>query len=260
MALRHLALTSANAVLSVLLAPACACCRAVLETPLGGCVCKKCWAAIPRIVPPVCDMCGDPLAQPGTCIRCREHPRLVTRTRAIGEYDGTLRDIIHAMKYQHRYSVGAALASLLREAGRDILQHGDWLVPVPLHRRRQRTRGFNQAREIARHLGVPIADALRRSRHTASQIALPADRRQSNVAGAFCLSRSLPGRQSRLRGARVILIDDVSTTGSTLDACASTLQTAGVREVWALTAARVVTRGYDNPSRAAAAAKMSSAI
>jgi ComF family protein len=259
MNLTGVAATTVNALFSVLLAPACAACGAVLETPLDGCVCRNCWESIPRILPPVCDMCGDPRREPGVCVTCQFQPRTVTKARAIGEYEGTLREIVHAMKYQHRYSIGRALAALLRDAGREILERTDCVVPVPLHRRRQRARGFNQAEEIARHLGPPVVRALCRSRHTPSQISLPAERRHANVEGAFRPARHLFARRD-VAGARVALVDDVSTTGATLDACARILKDEGAEEVWALTAARVVTRVYERPSRAAAAAKTSSAI
>ena len=113
----------------------------------------------------------------------------------------------------------------------------DLVVPVPLHRSRKRARGFNQAAEIARHLTVPVAHVLERVRPTASQTDLPAAARHRNVRGAFAVT--VP---DRVLGATVVLIDDVSTTGATLDACAGALLDAGAREVRALTAARVVSR------------------
>lgn len=111
------------------------------------------------------------------------------------------------------------------------------VVPVPLHRSRQRVRGFNQASEIARHLGPPLVHALRRTRATPSQTDLPAAERHANVRDAFALSR-----HARVNGMVVVLVDDVSTTGATLEACARVLYEAGASEVRALTAARVVSR------------------
>jgi ComF family protein len=110
-------------------------------------------------------------------------------------------------------------------------------VPVPLHHARRRERGFNQATDLAAHMGLPLVSALRRVRATATQAGLPASRRHGNVRGAFGTRRGARD----LRGAVVVLIDDVSTTGATLDACARALKAAGVREVRALTAARVAT-------------------
>ena len=111
------------------------------------------------------------------------------------------------------------------------------MVPVPLHRTRQRTRGFNQAAEIARRLPLPVAHALERVRATRSQTDLPAAQRHANVRGAFVLTARVD-----VRGAIVVLVDDVSTTGATLEACARVLTAAGAREVRALTVARVVSR------------------
>ena len=130
----------------------------------------------------------------------------------------------------------------MRLRGADVLAGADWAVPVPLHPSRRRERGFNQADDLARHLGVPVRRVLRRLRPTLTQTDLPAARRHANVRGAFVLSQVARDRQVGLEGAVVVVVDDVSTTGATLDACAQVLKAAGVREVRALTAARVVTR------------------
>ena len=119
----------------------------------------------------------------------------------------------------------------------DVLAEASIVVPVPLHRRRRRARGFNQALELARYLELPVVEALRRTRATQSQTDLPAAKRHANVRGAFALRRG-----SDLRGLRIVLVDDVSTTGATLDACARVLREAGALDVSALTAARVASR------------------
>ncbi len=119
----------------------------------------------------------------------------------------------------------------------DVLSRADIAVPVPLHRRRQRARGFNQAAELARHLELPALLALTRVRATPSQTDLPAARRHANVRDAFALRRGID-----VHGLRVVLIDDVSTTGATLESCARVLREAGAVEVSALTAARVATQ------------------
>jgi ComF family protein len=129
----------------------------------------------------------------------------------------------------------------MRDRGNELLEHVDCLVPVPLHWRREYHRGFNQAHELAREIGPPVLEVLRRSRATRAQIELPADRRRANVAGAFAMRRPWFCRPG-VRGKRVMLIDDVSTTGATLESCARVLKENGASEVYALTAARVVTR------------------
>ena len=237
----------ANPLLSVLLAPSCAACGVLLEHPTRGPVCEACWRSILPLTPPLCDRCGDPLPSwrdisipLATCARCRRGAQDVDRGRAIGGYDGALRAIIHALKYEGRRSLARPLAELMRSRGAEMLRGADCVVPVPLHWSRRRQRGFNQASDLARHLGLPAVRLLRRTRPTATQTGLSAGRRHGNVRGAFALGRGLDGRE-RLEGLIVVLVDDVSTTGATLNACARVLKQAGVREVRALTAARVVT-------------------
>jgi ComF family protein len=161
----------------------------------------------------------------------------LTRARAIGEYAGSLRHIVHALKYDGRRSIAAQLAARLAMHGADVLDGAECVVPVPLHRSRMRARGFNQAAEIAQHLPLPVQHALKRVRATPSQTDLPAARRHANVRNAFT-----PRRRADVRGRIVVLVDDVSTTGATLDACARVLLDSGAKEVRALTAARVVSR------------------
>jgi ComF family protein len=238
--------TVTDGVLTVLLAPACAACDTPLEYPTRGPVCDRCWQSIPPMTPPLCDGCGDPLptwriisVSLARCPRCRRAPGAVDRGRAVGSYDGSLRAILHAFKYDGRRSLARPLGRLLAEAGADLLVGADLAVPVPLHPRRERARGFNQARDLAAGLDGPVVvDALVRTRATVSQTDLPAARRHANVRGAFLVRAAAA---SRVSGAIVVLVDDVSTTGATLEACARALKRAGAREVRALTAARVAT-------------------
>jgi ComF family protein len=160
----------------------------------------------------------------------------VTRIRAAGVYDGTLRAAIHALKYDGRRSLARPLAALMLTHAGDVLTGADAVVPVPLHPSRHRSRGFNQATDLARPLGPPLVHALRRRRATTPQADLPAALRHANVREAFAATRAL----RRWRGATLVLVDDVSTTGATLDACASVLLEAGAGEVRAITAARAV--------------------
>lgn len=234
----------ADGLIAVLLAPACAACDRPLDRPTHGPVCQPCWNSILPITPPTCDTCGDPLPswrvislEHRSCPRCRRRGTRVTRARAIGEYSGSLRSIVHALKYDGRRSLAKQLAARIAAHGADVLDGAHCVVPVPLHRSRQRARGFNQAAEIARHLPVPVHDALERVRATQSQTDLAAARRHANVRNAFALRR-----RGNVRGRIVVLVDDVSTTGATLEACTRVLLDAGAREVRALTAARAVLR------------------
>lgn len=243
------ALAALDALLSVVLAPACAACDKPLDHPTAGPVCASCWRSILPLTPPLCDRCGDPLPTwraisipLARCPRCRRAQRLVDRARAIGAYDGALRAIVHALKYEGRRSLGRPLGDLMRARGADMLEGAACAIPVPLHPSRRRQRGFNQAADLARHLGIPSVAALRRIRPTPTQTDLPAARRHRNMRDAFAVT---PAARA-LSGAIVVLVDDVSTTGATLEACARVLKEAGVVEVRALTAARVVGRPTAN--------------
>lgn len=230
-----------DGVLAVLLAPACAACRRPLATPLDSAVCAGCWEGIRPLTPPVCRSCAEPLTairlEPGQCARCRSTAPLIARAAAIGEYDGSLRDILHAFKYGGRRTLAGRLARLMSRHGEAVLAGADCVVPVPLHWRRRVTRGFNQSALLAARLPAPLVQALSRTRHTPSQIDLPADARHANVHHAFSVRRGAP-----IAGRTVVLVDDVSTTGATLEACAGELLRGGAREVRTLTAARASRR------------------
>ena len=215
----------------------------MLDCPLDGAVCDACWASL-AVLP---QLAGGPAHG------------LLASMAAVGAYEGRLRDIIHALKYDGRRSIAPRLGALMRHAGAVVLEGADAVVPVPLHRRRERHRGFNQADDLARALGLPVHRLLRRVAFTVPQVDLPAEERRRNVRHAFALrsrrrSRSgwlppvvrglLPAGGSPLPspvGSTLVLVDDVSTTGATLEACARVLMEAGAREVRAVTAARVAT-------------------
>lgn len=226
----------ADALLSVLLAPLCAACHQPLPRPTRGCICDACWDAIVPTPLPVCCRCGDPLLTDAGRCACRGVPSAVTSARALGPYAGALRSIVHALKYDGRRSIAHRLARQMAECATDLLAGAEASVPVPLHPSRHRQRGFNQAHDLARHLGLPVHHALRRVRPTDVQATLHASARWTNVQGAFAAT----SRAAALRGAVVVLVDDVRTTGATLEACAEPLRRAGIGEVRALTAARVV--------------------
>ncbi|MDR5709149.1 MAG: ComF family protein [Armatimonadota bacterium] len=222
-------------VLELLFPPRCQVCGAGGSFPL----CGNCLGRFSRIGPPICQVCGRPLRGPPdftfTCIRCRAY-REPLRVRAFGLYEGRLRDALHAFKYRRRIALADPLGQALAEVVREdtTLSAAEALVPVPLHPRRERERGFNQAEElakrIARHVGIPLLRALVRVRPTMPQVGLPEAERRGNVRGAFAVC-------APVRGFQVVLVDDVLTTGSTLAECARTLRRAGGRVVGAVVVA-----------------------
>lgn len=228
-----------DAAIALLLAPTCASCERPLARPTRGCVCEQCWSGVAMGAAPHCLRCGEPARLTDSvitaCEGCLTVPVSVQRVRAIGPYTGPLRAILHALKYDGRRSLAAPLAARMRLAGQDLLREAQVVVPVPLHGRRRRERGFNQAADLAAHLGLPVVHALTRVRSTPSQTTLHADERRTNMHGAF----QATAHARTLRGCAVVLVDDVHTTGATLDACAVVLREAGVEVVFALTAARV---------------------
>lgn len=240
-------LTAANTLLRVLLAPACVACHRALERPLDGAVCSACWTAVPRLSPPLCDLCGDTLPPSSgvfrVCTRCLAEPPAFEVARSAGMYAGSLRAVIHAFKYDRRRTLAAPLARLMRVAGADLLSGADAVVPVPLHPWRLVQRGFNQADDLAQHLGLPVWRVLRRTKPGPPQARLTARQRRMNVRDAFGYRLSLSGMAAnsglaRLRHRTVVLIDDVLTTGATLDACSRVLTEAGTGSVRVLTVAR----------------------
>ncbi|MFB3853451.1 MAG: ComF family protein [Vicinamibacterales bacterium] len=233
---------------AVLIAPRCAACGTPLDRPSLGAVCSACWSAVRLYSPPLCEMCGAPLPTgiDPLCRACAESPRVASRLCAAGPYEGRLRDLVHALKYRGRRSLARPLGRLMRAHGEAIVRDADVAVPVPLHWRRRWARGFNQAEELAAGLGPPVRALLRRTRPTAPQVALAAARRWENVRGAFEVRRPFRPRGCHrpLGGLSIVLVDDVTTTGATIEACAAALKAAGARHVSALTAARAASPGW----------------
>jgi len=236
----------ANPVIRFLVAPACASCGATLDHPLSSPVCARCWHAIRPLTPPWCDRCGDALEADiwPECARCRADPPAFTCARSAGAFDGPLREMIHAFKFEGRRQLAGTLGVMMRRAGAEVLEGADAAVPVPLHPWRSLRRGFNQADDLARHVGLPVWRALRRRAVRPPQAGLSRSARHDNLREAFALSARFALEQRviapRLRGRTVVLIDDVLTTGATLDACARVLLDAGATTVRALTAARAL--------------------
>ncbi len=231
-----------GALLDWLLPPVCLACHAPASEP--GQLCAPCWGRITFLAPPACACCGLPFgfeAQTGAlCAACLGHPPAFDRARAAMLYDDASRSLILGFKHGDRLEATGPLAAWMARAGADLLAGDPVLVPVPLHRARLIKRRYNQsallARTLARTAGVDWAPlALKRRRATRSQHGLSATGRRRNVTGAFCVAA---GQADALAGRRVVLIDDVMTTGATVEACARVLRRAGVDGVDVLTAAR----------------------
>jgi ComF family protein len=230
--------------LDLQLPPRCLACGAVVaaEAPL----CPACWPKLTFLAPPFCACCGLPFAHDlgagALCGGCAARAPAFQRARAVFRYDDASRGLILAFKHGDRLDAVPAFARWLAGAGAALLAEADLVVPVPLHRRRLFQRRYNQAallaQALARRGATPVAtQLLLRRRNTPSQGHLRASQRRRNVAGAFAVA---PGGAARLAGLRVLLVDDVFTTGATLEAAARPLLAAGARQVDCLTLARVV--------------------
>lgn len=233
----------ARHMLDVVLPPQCLGCGRVVDEP--GVLCPSCWAGLRLLAPPWCISCGLPFEyDPGpeaVCAGCaREQPPFARARAAIG-YDDASRGLVLAFKHGDRTEAAPAFARWMVRAGADLLADAEVLVPVPLHWTRLLARRYNQAALLAQALaglsGRPYVPAsLRRRRRTPSQGGLGLSARRENVRGAFVVS---PRAIHTISDRRVLLIDDVLTTGATAAACARALLTAGARAVDVLALARV---------------------
>ncbi|MBV8400395.1 MAG: ComF family protein [Acetobacteraceae bacterium] len=233
------------AALDLLLPPHCVTCDAPVDAP--GRLCPDCFSRTGFVTEPYCVCCGVPfatIAQGGSdrlCPGCRAAPPTFGRARAALRYDGHAQRLILPFKHGDRTEMARTLASLMARAGAALLREADLLVPVPLHRSRLFHRRYNQAALLARALAriarVPVLpDGMIRLRRTAPLGDRSAAERHAELADAFGVR---PSRISRLQGKRMLLIDDVMTSGATANACAAALKTAGAVSVDVLVAARV---------------------
>jgi len=209
-------------------------------------LCATCWSKLSFIAPPYCERLGIPFAfdaGPGLLsMEAIHNPPSYQRARAAVAYDDIARTLVHLLKYGDRLDLAPAMGRWMARAGHDLIADADLLVPVPLHWRRLWTRRFNQsaalAEEIAKASGLTVAhDALKRVKATAQQVGLSKEERAGNVQGAF---RVPADGKALIRRQRLVLIDDVLTSGATAEACARALLRAGAGRVDVLVFARVV--------------------
>ncbi len=234
----------AGAALDILYPPTCLACRAATAT--HGALCPRCWSVMRFIERPFCERLGAPFEQDlGEGLlspQAMADPPVFARARAVARFeDGPARTLVHRLKYSDRAELARPMARWMARAGADILAEADLVAPVPLHPLRLWRRRFNQAamlaREISRATGRPCdPGALVRIKATPSQVGLSQTQRAENVQGAFRVAR-----HAQVRGRNIVLIDDVLTSGATVNAAARVLLRAGAARVDVLVFARVVT-------------------
>lgn len=239
--------TVAQAAIGLIYPPSCIACEAGVER--AHALCPACWSAMPFIERPFCERLGTPFAidigGPLLAPAAIADPPVFARARAVARHDGPARDLVHRLKYGDRGDLALAMGAMMARAGAELLADAEVLVPVPLHWTRLWSRRFNQAmalaRVLARHGGRPCdPDLLIRRKATAHQVGLTRAQRGDNLQGAL---RVPDGHKGTLAGRRVLLIDDVMTTGATANAAARALLRGGASAVDVLTFTRVVTGG-----------------
>jgi ComF family protein len=230
--------------LDFVLPPLCPSCRGVVDTPRG--LCAECWSKLSFIARPFCERLGIPFVyDPGPGVLSMEaiaSPPAYGRARAAVRFDDVARALVHGFKYSDRLDLAPMLGTCMAQAGRELLADADALIPVPLHWRRLWARRFNQSAALAQvisgHCGVPaLLHVLERKRATPQQVGLSRSDRATNVQGAFLVADAA---KLDVRRRRLILVDDVLTSGATVDHCARTLLRAGALNVDVLVFARVV--------------------
>ncbi|MGH2505975.1 MAG: double zinc ribbon domain-containing protein [Ktedonobacteraceae bacterium] len=223
--------------LDLLFPPRCAGCQ-----QSGYLLCPTCLHSMQPLPPPICQSCGLPLTTPtALCLSCHKYPLQLHGLRCVHLYQGALQHTIHKLKYTGQPRLAEPLGLLLAQTFLLHGMHADGLIPLPLHTQREKQRGYNQATLLARncaaHLKVPCLENLvMRVRDTHAQVGLNARQRQHNVQAAFALIPGTP--TSTLARTTLVIIDDVCTTGATLEACAAPLYAAGVSEIWGLVLGR----------------------
>ena len=202
----------------------------------GGIICTRCAEDLERVAPPRCQICSAPGAN-GVCHWCLQYPRGFESLQSPYRFEGPIRDAVHALKYRGVRAAADSLGGLMAEYLQTSTVHADVLVPVPLHPRRLRNRGYNQSALLARALSarasLPVLDGhLVRIRNSRPQVEVTSrEERRRNIADNFSCHHDASGLA-------ILLVDDVATTGSTLSECADTLKNAGASTVHALTLAR----------------------
>lgn len=233
-----------NSVINILFPARCAICF----EPVGkhGALCGKCWQSVHFIADPICYKCGLPfeyhIGEKALCGRCMEHKPVYTEARSVFKYDDISKKQVLAFKYNDKTQLAPVFGEWLARVAVPYVERAYAIIPVPLHYFRLFARRYNQASllsyALAKHIHLPVLpDTLQRTRRTQSQAGLSRRQRDDNMRGAFHVPSA---RRMHIRNKPVILVDDVMTTGATLNACARALHDAGATDVYALTLARTV--------------------
>lgn len=233
-----------GAALDLAYPPQCVACSAITSQPAT--LCAQCWRTMPFIARPYCERLGKPfsvdIGGPLLSPAAIADPPVFERARAVAHHDGAARDLVHKLKYGDRQELAIAMGRLMATSAAEVFANADVLVPVPLHWTRLWQRRFNQAaalaRVIAQETALPVEPALlRRRKRTLRQVGLTRPQRQQNLQGAFVVPEMA---RAALAGKRIVLIDDVMTTGSTANASARALLKGGAAAVDFVTFSRVV--------------------
>lgn len=233
-----------GSIVNTLFPARCAACSELTES--HGSLCATCWQNIHFIADPICCKCGLPfeynIGEKAVCGRCMEHKPAYTEARAIFKYDENSRSQVLALKYHDKTQLAPIFGRWLARIAGTYKDKAQFIMPVPLHPMRIVTRRYNQAAllsyALSEHIGLPVLhNTLLRTRMTPTQSGLTRRQRADNMRGAFRVPEK---KREVIKGNSVILIDDVMTTGATLEACARALHDAGVQDVYVLTLARTV--------------------
>ena len=229
---------------AILFPPVCPGCRNIVEAP--GTLCPACWSKVRFLERPWCEVLGTPfthdMGEGAVSPAAMANPPPFARARSAVAYGGVVRRVVQNLKYRDRTDLAPWMAGWMVRAGAELVRDAQLVVPVPLHRGRFFWRRFNQSAELARHVarraGLPLAvDAVERARKTRQQVGLSARAREVNVRGAF---RVPEPAEIAVRGRRILVVDDVFTTGATVSAVARALKRAGAADVDVLTFARAL--------------------
>lgn len=218
--------------IDVIYPPSCACCGRE-----GVRFCDECRSQMVPMGTNICQICGDPLVIPGICDRCRKELPPFTALRSFAEYKGPLREALHSLKFKNNLALSDTFSEMLIPLIRDLNWNFDLVLPVPMSKAKKRSRGYNQAAQIAYPISlafqVPFSDdIISRKFETKSQIGLGREERFKNIHNAF------QGNSAKLLNKKVLLVDDITTTGATITSCARALQESGCERIYCITVAK----------------------